>query len=364
MDGTQQPADLRSTAPSRTPIGVKVRRVVLTLALVAVVGVGLDLLWFSGAGTVTTDDAFTDGHPVAMAPQVAGTVVTLNVNDNQFVHKGELLLVIDPRTYRAARDQAAGGLALAQSELASAVQDLAIARTSYPAQLAEAKATEEQAAADYAEAQQNEQRQLRLPRGATSQQNRDDAVDAANAAEAKLHQATAAVAAANDVAAEIAAAEALVGERKAAVQQAAAALEQASVNLSYTRVTAPSDGWITDRGITLGSYVQPGTTMFSLVKPEPWIIANFKETQLDNIRPGQTVTIHVDAYPDLKLTGRVDSIQQGSGSVFSAFPAENATGNFVKIVQRVPVKIVITGGLEEADPLPLGLSVEPVVHLK
>ncbi len=364
MDGTQPPADLRSTAPGRTPIGVKIRRAVLSLALLAVLGVGLDYLWFSGAGTVTTDDAFTDGHPVAMAAEVSGMVVTLNVNDNRFVHQGELLLAIDPRTYQAARDQAQAGLALAQSQLASAEQDLAIARTSYPARLAEAKAAAEQADADFAQAAQNERRQLGLPAGATSQQAREDAVDAANAARAKLHQATAAVAEANDVAEQIAASEALVAERKASVGQAEAELEQASVNLSYTRVTAPSDGWITDRGVTLGTFVQPGTTMFSLVKPEPWIIANVKETQLDHIRPGQIVTIRVDAYPGLKLTGRVDSIQQGSGSVFSAFPAENATGNFVKIVQRVPVKIVITGGLEATDPLPLGLSVEPVIHLK
>ncbi len=364
MDGTQQPAELRATTRVRTSIGVKIRRGVLTLALLAVIGVGFDILWFSGAGTVTTDDAYTEGHPVAMAAQLAGTVVALHAEDNQFVHKGDLLLVIDPRTYIAARDQAAAGLALAKSQLASAEQDLAIARTSYPARLAAAKAAEEQAAADDTQAAQNERRQLGLRAGATSQQARDDAVDAANAARAKLDQAKASVKEADDVAAQIAAAEALVNERKAAMGQAEAALERANVNLSYTRVTAPSDGWITDRGITLGSYVQPGTTMFSLVKPAPWIIANFKETQLDHIRPGQRVTISVDAYPGLRLTGRVDSIQQGSGSVFSAFPAENATGNFVKIVQRVPVKIVITDGLDEKDPLPLGLSVEPVVHLK
>jgi membrane fusion protein, multidrug efflux system len=363
MEGTQQPAQLRSTAPARVSIGVKIRRVVLSVALVVVVGVGL-YTWLSGGGTVSTDDAYTDGHPVATAPQIAGNVVELHAEDNQFVRKGDLLLVIDPRTYIAARDQAKAGLVLAQSQLASAEQSLAIAQTSYPAQLAEAKAAAAAAAADFAQAEENEHRQLSLPAGATSQQDRDDAVDAANAARAKRDQAEATVAAANDVEAQIAAAEALVAERKAAVGQAAAALERANVDLSYTRMTAPADGWITDRGITLGSYVQPGTTMFSLVETRPWIIANFKETQLDHIHPGQRVTISVDAYPDLRLTGHVDSIQQGSGSVFSAFPAENATGNFVKIVQRVPVKIIITGGLGPEDPLPLGLSVEPVVHLK
>ncbi len=336
----------------------------LGLALLLVVAAGLYYTVLSGAGIVTTDDAYTDGHPVAMAPQVAGTVITLHAGDNQFVHKGDLLVVTDPRPYIAARDQAEAGLKLAQSQLASAEQDLEIARTSYPAELAAAKAAAAAAAADYAQAAENEHRQLALPVGATSQQARDDAVDAANAALAKRDQAEAAVAEANDVQAEIAAAEALVAERRAAVAQAEAALERANVDLSYTRVTAPADGWITDRGITLGSYVQPGTTMFSLVKTRPWIIANFKETQLAQLRPGQRVTISVDAYPNLRLTGRIDSIQQGSGSVFSAFPAENATGNFVKIVQRVPVKIIITGGLGPEDALPLGLSVEPVVHLR
>ncbi len=364
MEGTQQPAEFRSTRSVRTSAGTKIRRAVLSLALVLVVAAGLYYTVLSGVGTVTTDDAYTDGHPVAMAPQVAGNVITLHAGDNQFVHKGDLLAVIDPRTYIAARDQAEAGLKLARSQLASAEQDLAIARTSYPAGLAAAKAAAAAAAADYAQAAENEHRQLALPVGATSQQARDDAVDAANAARAKRDQAEAAVAEANDVEAEIAAAEALVAERKAAVGQAEAVLERADVDLSYTRVTAPDDGWITNRGITLGSYVQPGTTMFNLVKTRPWIVANFKETQLAHIRPGQRVTISVDAYPDLHLTGRIDSIQQGSGSVFSAFPAENATGNFVKIVQRVPVKIVITGGLGPEDPLPLGLSVEPVVHLR
>jgi membrane fusion protein, multidrug efflux system len=363
MEGTQQ-AELRSSPRSRRPSSAGIRRALLTAALAAVIGIGL-YVWLSGAGTVSTDDAFTDGQPVAVAPQIAGTVVSLAITDNEFVHKGDLLLVIDPRTYIAARDQAEAALVLARGQLASAEQNLAIAKISYPAQLAEAKAAEAVAAANLSQAAENEQRQLHLKAGVfTSQQNRDNAVAAAAAARASLDQAAAAVAAANDVDQQISAALALVAERKAAVSQAEATLEQANVNLSYTRLTAPSDGWITKRGVTLGSYVQPGTTMFSLVKPDLWITANFKETELHDIRPGQSVSIRVDAYPNLHLTGRVDSIQKGSGSVFTAFPAENATGNFVKIVQRVPVKIVITDGLDPKTPLPLGLSVEPVVHIR
>ena len=145
------------------------------------------------------------------------------------------------------------------------------------------------------------------------------------------------------------------------VDQAKAQLEQAELNLSYTVVKADHDGWVTKRNAEAGNYVTPGQQIFSIVSPEIWITANFKETQLDLMRPGQSVKIKVDAYPGLNLRGHVDSIQLGSGSKFSAFPAENATGNYVKIVQRVPVKIIIDSGLDPTLPLPLGISVAPVV---
>ncbi|MGH7120864.1 MAG: HlyD family secretion protein [Acetobacteraceae bacterium] len=363
MDGTQQ-AELHSrVAPARSRAKL-VRRTLLVAALVAVIAVAL-YVYFSGVGIVTTDDAFTDGQPVAMAPQIAGKIVTLNITDNQFVDKGDLLLVIDPRSYVAAVDEAKANLAATNAALSSAEQNLAIAKVSYPAQLAEAKAAQAVAAANLFQAAQNEKRQLNLPTGVvTSVQNQDNAIAAANAARAALAQAKASVARANDVAEQIAAAEAAVAQREAAVTEAQAALEQTDVNLSYTRVAAPASGWITNRGVAFGSYVEPGQTMFSIVTPDVWIIANFKETQLQHIRSGQRVTIQVDAYPNLHLTGRVLSIQKGSGSVFTPFPAENATGNFVKIVQRVPVKIAITGGLPHDFPLPLGLSVEPTIHIR
>ncbi|HEX7374527.1 MAG TPA: HlyD family secretion protein [Steroidobacteraceae bacterium] len=364
MDGTQQ-ADSSTRILERTPSRAKViRRTILIAALLGVVAVG-GYVYFSGAGTVTTDDAFTDGRPVAMAPQISGRIVALHVTDNQFVHKGDLLVVIDPRPYVAARDQAVAGLALAKAQLANAGQSLGVAKISYPAQLAQAEAARKVAAANLFQAATTENMTVHLPTGVVvSQQARNNAVAAAEAARASLVQAEATVAAANDVAEQIGQAQTMVAERQAAVQQAKAALEQADVNLSYTEVRAPMDGWITNRAVNLGSFVQPGTTMFSLVSPDVWITANFKETQLTHMRPGQKVTIHVDAYPQLHLTGVVNSIQEGSGSVFTAFPAENATGNFVKIVQRVPVKIVLTGGRDPHLPLPLGLSVEPVVHLK
>jgi membrane fusion protein (multidrug efflux system) len=129
-------------------------------------------------------------------------------------------------------------------------------------------------------------------------------------------------------------------------------------------VRAPSDGWITRRNVQLGSFLQAGVSLFSIVTPQVWVTANFKESQLERMRPGDKVKVEVDAYPNLDLHGHVDSVQLGSGSRFSAFPAENATGNFVKIVQRVPVKIFIDDGLPRDQPLGLGLSVTPKVYLK
>lgn len=159
-------------------------------------------------------------------------------------------------------------------------------------------------------------------------------------------------------------AETAVEERRQQVLQARAQLDTANLNLSYCEMRAPSDGWVTRRNVQPGSFLQPGTSIFSIVTPRVWITANFKESQLGRMRIGDRVDVSVDAYPDLDLHGHVDSIQLGSGARFSAFPAENATGNFVKIVQRVPVKIVLDGPLPRDPPLGLGLSVAPTVHLK
>jgi membrane fusion protein (multidrug efflux system) len=155
-----------------------------------------------------------------------------------------------------------------------------------------------------------------------------------------------------------------VDQAKAQVDQAAAQLTTAELNLTYTEIRAPQDGWITHRNVQVGSYVQPGQALVSLVAPDIWIAANFKENQLNRMRLGQEVTIKIDAFKDIQLKGHVDSLQMGTGAVFTTFPAENATGNFVKIVQRIPVKIKIDSGTDPERPLPLGLSVEPEVHLK
>jgi membrane fusion protein, multidrug efflux system len=335
--------------------------VLLLIVLVAAAGAAAH--WYLTKDQASTDDAYTDGHAIAVAPQVSGTVVALHVTDNQRVKAGDLLLEIDPRSYLAARDQARSSLDVAEAQLANASINLDWTKQDYPARLAAAKATLAAAEATHFKAQADQRRQRGLPKQATSQQDIDTADAAVRTTEAQIAEAQAGVQRAELVPEYVAQAEAQVRQLEAQVALARAQLQQAELNLSWTKVLAPQDGWITKRNVEQGNYVQAGQTVLSIVTPDIWVTANFKESQLDRMRPGQKVDIAVDANPNLKLIGHVDSVQLGSGSRFTAFPPENATGNFVKIVQRVPVKIVIDSGLDPAFPLPLGLSVEPTVHL-
>ncbi|MGF6606453.1 membrane fusion protein (multidrug efflux system) [Paraburkholderia sp. WSM4175] len=333
-------------------------------AVVILIGIVGFVWWFATRNEVTTDDAYTDGNAITMAPKVSGYVVTLAVDDNQFVHKGDLLLVIDKRDYQAQVDQAKAQLGLAKAQLNAAQVQLDIARVQYPAQYRQAKAQTSSAEANLREAQASWQRQHTVDPRATTQQNVDTADAQRQSANASLEQARAQQRTASLVPQQLREAEAAVDERRQQVHQAEAQLEQAQLNLSYCEVRAPSDGWITRRNVQLGSFLTAGVSLFSIVTPQVWVTANFKESQLERMRPGDKVKVDVDAYPKLDLRGHVDSVQLGSGSRFSAFPTENATGNFVKIVQRVPVKIIIDEGLPRDHPLGLGLSVTPKVYVK
>jgi membrane fusion protein (multidrug efflux system) len=337
--------------------------ILLAIGVVVAIIAGV-AYWLMTRGQESTDDAYTEGNAVAYAAKVSGYVIQLNVNDNTFVHKGDLLLQIDPRDYTTARDQAQANLALARAQLSSAENDLAIERVRAPATLAQALAQLAQAKANQAQAEREYRRQRSVDPRATTQTNVDQATAQNQTAAAQVQAAQAQVQVASLVQENIRAAEDMVRQREAQVAQAEASLAQAEVNLSYTELRAPQDGYITRRNVDLGTFAQSGQQVFYIVTPQVWVVANFKETQLDRMRPGQPVTIDVDAYPDLELHGHVDSIQQGSGARFSAFPAENATGNFVKIVRRVPVKILIDSGLPKDFVLPLGLSVEPIVKVQ
>ncbi|EOC1311732.1 HlyD family secretion protein [Cronobacter turicensis] len=333
--------------------------------VVIIMVIGAIIWWFMTRNLETTDDAFIDGDAVTVAPKVAGYVTELRVKDNQRVKKGDLLVVIDPRDATAQRDQAQAQLSLAESQLHQAQAQLALAKVQYPAQRDQAKAQVLRAQAELANARAEYQRQRGVDPRATSKQNIDAASAQLRSAEAGLANAQAQLDVAEQVQLQIRQQETNVEARQSQVAQARAQLQTAELNLSYTEVRAPFDGYVTKRNVQNGTLVQAGSALFSIVSPDIWVVANFKESQLERMRPGNKVEISVDAFPDLELQGHVESIQQGSGSRFSAFPAENATGNFVKIVQRVPVKIVIDKGLENWNqPLPLGLSVEPEVTVE
>ena len=332
------------------------------LAAVLLIGGGV-WYWLSTRGTVNTDDAYTDGTSVTIAPKVAGYVVELLVSDNTRLRAGDLILRIDPRDFIASRDQAQAQVEVAEAQLTNAQANLDLAKETFPARLRQAEAQREQAAAQEQKAQADLRRQRSVdPRG-TTQADIDAAVAAARVASATTGQQTANVAINRPVPLNINLSQTQVKQAQASVAQAKAQLEQAELNVSYTEMRAPQDGWVTKRNVYLGNYVTAGQNLFALVAPNVWVTANFKENQLNHMRRGQHVQIRVDAYPDLRLRGHVDSIQMGSGSRFSAFPAENATGNFIKIVQRIPVKIVIDSGLNPDIPLPLGLSVVPTVQV-
>jgi membrane fusion protein, multidrug efflux system len=355
--GKDDNADKDSGHKSRKPLYILAAGVVVLLFAAGIYA-------FATRNQLTTDDAYTDGNAITIAPKVSGYVVQLNVDDNTRVHKGDLLVVIDRRDYLAQVDQAKAQLGLAQAQLGAADIQLDIARVQYPAQFQQAKAQVNSAQATLNQAQAAYQRQHSVDVRATTQQNIDTATAQQQTARAGVQQARAQLQTASLVPQQIRQAQATVAERRQQVEQARAQLEQAELNLSYCEIRAPSDGWITRRSVQFGTFLQAGVSLFSVVAPQVWVTANFKESQLTRMRPGDEVKLDVDAYPDLELHGHVDSIQAGSGSRFSAFPAENATGNFVKIVQRVPVKILIDRGLPQDHPLPLGLSVTPKVYLK
>jgi membrane fusion protein (multidrug efflux system) len=343
----------------RRPLVVAVG--ILVVILLAAGGL---FYWLSTRNLETTDDAYTDGRAIAITPQVSGTVVSLDVTDNQFVKQGQPLIHIDPHQYEIDREQAEGALATAKSQYAGQQFGAEIARKNFPALLEQAQAQLANAKANLTKAQADYDRQRSLSRPATSQQEVDAATAALKQAQAQVMLAEAQVTQNSPVPQRIGETDAQVGQLKGQVEQAQARLDQANLNLSWTVVAAPQGGWITKRNVEKGTYVAPGQQIFSIVTPEVWVTANFKETQLADMRNGQPVKINVDAYPTLDLRGHVDSIQLGSGSKFTAFPPENATGNFVKVVQRVPVKIVIDSGLDPNIPLPLGISVEPTVTVR
>ena len=395
-------------------------RIIVGVVVIAIIGV---VLWFIfGGSSESTDDAQIDAYVTPISARVGGTVTRVAVDDNQFVEAGALLVELDPRDYQVAVDKARaeladaeagamaarsnvpitstaatsgvttarGGVVQAEGAVAAAEKEVEAAR----ARLATAQARQREAEANAAKAARDVER-LRglLAKDEVSQQQFDAANAAAEAQRAAVESArsqvteaeagirvaesrlTQARAAAQQALAELATAQtgpeqvtatkARASAAEAHVQQARATLAQAGLNLQYTTITAPARGTISRKNVNVGQVVQPGQPLLALVARDTiWVTANFKETQLKNMRPGQRATVKVDAFGGREYTGKVDSLAGATGARFSLLPPENATGNFVKVVQRVPVKIALDAGQDPEHLLRPGMSVVPTVYTK
>jgi membrane fusion protein (multidrug efflux system) len=279
----------------------KKKKALLIVGTVVVLGLIFGFFYSSYRKThITTDDAFIQGDIHSIAFRVSGTVQAIHVSDNQRVKEGDLLVELDPADYRTRRDAARANLLLQQANLRFAEQELKRAR----ALLASEAGTADRF---------------------------DRAVSAYDIAQAQ-------------------------------VKLAEAQLQQAELNLSYTRITAPADGYVTQKSVQIGNQVKDNQPLMAVVSLSGlWVVANYKETDMERIRPGQEVRITVDTYPGKTFRGAVDSIMAGTGVSFSLFPPENATGNYVKVVQRIPVKILLDQTSDPGHVLRVGMSVVPTV---
>jgi membrane fusion protein (multidrug efflux system) len=340
------------------PANPRRRLPIIAGAAVLVVIVGVILYYFFFVAPYeSTDDAFIDGHAIAIAPQVAGRVARLLVDDNQEVKKGGVLVEIDPRDYETKLAQARANLAAARSRLEEAKAQLAVDQAKAEEERANVVATE----ADATRAQADLKRYQTVEGRAVSQSQVDLAI-----AQARTTTAQVDVAHSREQAAEAQAnfSKVSIETALADVAQNEALLHQAELDLSYATLVAPEDGRVTRRTVEAGNYAQIGQALLAIVPHNVWVTANFKETQLAHMKPGQPVTVRVDAFPQLKFKAHVDSIQAGTGAQFSLLPPENAAGNYVKVVQRVPVKIVFDEIPDASIVLPLGASVVPEVRVK
>lgn len=287
---------------------------------------------FYGIHTIyykSTDDAFIEGHVITVAPRVSGPVLKLNIEDNQNVKKGDLLLEIDPNDYQAKLretsaklDEAKASLVSAENQVTKSLSDLDFAKNDF------------------------ERYSKMREKGISSKQDYEASLNKLTAAESNNNSAKAKFA-----------------EIQSSIKRLEAEVEQDKLNLSYTKIYAAADGKITNRSVEQGNYVQVAQPMFAIVPEKMWIVANFKETQLADMKPGQPVKIKIDTYGGRKFEGKVDSIQRSTGARASLFPPENAVGSYVKIVQRVPVKIVFTEDISGYNIVP-GMSVVPEVKVK
>jgi membrane fusion protein, multidrug efflux system len=304
----------------------------------------------------TTDDAFIAARQSPLAPKVSGYITGVPVTDNEHVAAGDVIARIDDRDYRIALEQAQAQVAAARASIENIDAQLDVQQAQISAN--EAQVDQAQAALVFARQQAARYQEL-AQKGSGSVQNAQQYTSQFGQQQAALASAQAALKLAQR---QI---DALKAQRSSAVAnlaQAQAQRDQARLNLSYTTVTAAQPGRVVNLSAAVGQFAQPGTNLTMFVPDQIWVAANFKEIQLDHMRPGESVTLEIDAYPERALRGHVDSVQPGSGTAFSLLPAQNATGNYVKIVQRVPVKIVMDDPPIDVALGP-GMSVVPTVRI-
>ena len=329
-------------------------------ALILVLVIVLSALWWwYEAGIETTDDAFLDAHVVYVSPQIAGQVTRVLVDNNQRVRAGQPLAQIDPSRFQLALQQALASRQQAQTALGQAAASVAVAQAS----LAQADADVASARATAIRARQDLERYRTLravnPK-ALARSTLDEAVATARSAAAQQRADEQRVRSAG---AQIESAQAAVAGARARIATAQAGVAQARLDLGYTTVTARVDGHVANRTVAVGTYVTPGQEMLAIVPLHLWVRANFKENMIARLRPGQSVSIHIDACPRADARGHVVSVQRGSGEAFALLPPENATGNYIKVVQRVPVRIALDS-VPAGCVLGPGMSVEPTVRVR
>ncbi|MDR3534631.1 MAG: HlyD family secretion protein [Rhodopila sp.] len=325
--------------------------------VLAVLIVGGTRYWLQSRHFESTDDAFVDAYTTQIAPRVAGQVTKLLFADNEHVAAGQTLLLIDPRDYQAKLDQAKAQQASAEATLQQAQAQVVVQQASVDQAAANVRVAE----ADLLQARQDYARFQAIDPHAVTRQQIDATTATFHSAQAKLDASRQTV---DGARAQVTAAHAQVLAAQASLQQAEANTRAAELQLSYCTIVAPVAGVVTHRTVSAGNYVNPGQALFALVQDDRWVTANFKETQLASIRPGQDVDLSIDAVPSVTFHGKVDSFQAGTGTAFSTLPAENATGNYVKIVQRLPVKIVFDDSRVKDYLLAPGMSVTPYVRVR
>jgi membrane fusion protein (multidrug efflux system) len=395
-------------------------RIRIGIAVLAVVALVAGVWWWTTRNRESTDDAQVDAGVTPIAARVGGTVASVEIVDNQEVKEGAVLVQIDTRDFEIALDRARaeladaeasaaaaragvpitsttaastvttarGGVDQATSEVGAAEQSIEAAK----ARLATAQARQREAVAKAAKSAKDVERfKPLLAKDEIAQQQFDAAVATANAdqaaaessaaqvveaelgvrvaqsglvqSRAKLQQATASLAEAQTGPDQVKATQARAASAEARVMQARAVVRQAETNLEYTTIKAPVNGIVSKKSVEVGQLIQPGQALMAVIPLDRvWITANFKETQVDSIRPGQRVTIRADAYGGKTFTGKVESLAAATGSRFSLLPPDNSTGNFVKVVQRIPVRIALEADQDPEHLLRPGMSVVPTVH--